>query len=283
MSNYAKQLTKEYLIKAGIKDIFYNPDDSKYHIITKNDTDIRLHRNNQNYLTFNIYDLDDQGQYIKRPIKIKRKGCKKVSDTYAYKMKALPLHRAIWAWTKGEVPEGMVVDHIDNKHETHYDNRIENLQLLTPAQNLAKERPVSMNIMTCDMKKPIEHYIDIYNYWILEYKKEKEKNSSSTKYAGKCKAYYNVYKKKIEYWYKHKEEYENNQKLEKATTFAREYQEERISRIKWFRGKINEAKNKGDKEKWHEFVGYYNDYLKIKPFKSTKELINDYFRYFANS
>ena len=54
----------------------------------------------------------------------------------------------------------MIVDHIDNKHETHYDNRIENLQLLTPAQNLAKERPVYMNIMTCDMKKPIEYYID---------------------------------------------------------------------------------------------------------------------------
>ena len=177
----------------------------------------------------------------------------------------------------------MIVDHIDNKHETHYDNRIENLQLLTPAQNLAKERPVSMNIMTCDMKKPIEHYIDKYNYWILEYKKEKEKNSSSTEYAHKCRSFYNVYRKKIEYWYKHKEEYENNQKLEKAVTFAREYQEERISKIKWFKNKINEAKNKGDKEKWHEFVGYYNDYLKIKPFKNTKELINDYFRYFANS
>lgn len=177
----------------------------------------------------------------------------------------------------------MIVDHIDNKHETHYDNRIENLQLLTPAQNLAKERPVSMNVMTCDMKKPIEYYIDKYNYWILEYNKEKTENSSSTEYAHKCRSFYNIYKKKIEYWNQHKEEYENNQKLEKAIIFAREYQEERISRIRWFRSKINEAKNEGDKEKWHEFVGYYNDYLKIKPFKNTKELINDYFLYFANS
>lgn len=283
MSKYAKQLTKEDLIKAGIKDIYYNPDDSKYHIITKNDTEIGLHRNNQNYLNFNIYELDDEGQHIKKPIKRRFKDCKKISDTYIYKTKVLPLHRAVWAWFKGEVPEGMVVDHIDNKHETHYDNRIENLQLLTPAQNLAKERPVSMNIMTCDMKKPIECYIDKYNYWILEYNKEKEENSSSTEYAHKCRCFYNVYRKKIEYWYKHKEEYENNQKLEKAITFAREYQEERINKIRWFRGKINEAKNKGDKEKWHELVGYYNDYLKIKPFKNTKELINDYFRYFANS
>ena len=272
MSKYARQLTKEDLIKAGIKDIFYNPDDSKYHIITKNDTEIGLSRNKQNYLYFNMYALDDEGQHIKVSIKRKLKNCKKISDTYIYKTKALPLHRAIWAWTKGEVPEGMIVDHIDNKHETHYDNRIENLQLLTPAQNLAKERPVSMNIMTCDMKKPIEYYIDKYNYWILEYKKEKEKNSSSTKYAHKCRSFYNIYRNKIRYWYQHKEEYENNQKLEKAITFAREYQEERIYKIKWF---------KNDLEKWHEFVGYYNDYLKIKPFKNTKELINDYFLNFA--
>ena len=282
MSNYAKQLTKEDLIKAGIKDIYYNPDDSKYHIVVKNDKEIKLHRNKQNYLNFNIYDLDDKGQHIKKPIKRRFKACKKISDTYVYKTKTLPLHRAIWAWFKGEVPEGMIVDHIDNKHETHYDNRIENLQLLTPAQNLAKERPVSMYIVNCDMKKPIEHYVDIYNYWIMEYKKEKEKNSSATEYAHKCRSFYNIYRKKIKYWYQHKEEYENNQKLEKAITFAREYQEERISRIRWFRSKINEAKNEGDKEKWHEFVGYYNNYLKIKPFKNTKELINDYFLYFAS-
>lgn len=281
MSKYARQLTKEDLIKAGIKDIFYNPDDSKYHIITKNDTEIGLSRNKQNYLYFNIYDLDNQGQYIKVPIKRVFKGCTKESDTYVYKTKILPLHRAIYAWYKGDIPQGMVVDHIDNKHETHYDNRIENLQLLTPAQNLAKERPVSMYIVTCDMKKPIEYYIDKYNYWIMEYKKEKEENSSSTEYAHKCRCSYNMYKKKIEYWNQHKEEYENNQKLEKAITFAREYQEERISKIKWFKNKIKEAKANNDLEKWHEFVGYYNDYLKIKPFKNTKELINDYFLYFA--
>ena len=95
MSKYAKKLTKDDLIKAGIKDIYYNPYDLKYHVITKNDKEIGLHRNNQNYLTFNIYELDDNGQFIKKPIKRKCKACKKISDTYIYKMKTLPLHRAI--------------------------------------------------------------------------------------------------------------------------------------------------------------------------------------------
>ena len=133
------------------------------------------------------------------------------------------------------------------------------------------------------MKKPIEYYMDKYNYWILEYKKEKEKNSSSTEYAHKCRCLYNTYRKKIRYWYQHKEEYENNQKLEKAITFAREYQEERINKIRWFKNKIKEIKATGDTEKWHKIVNNYNYYLIIKPFKNAKELINDYLLYIADN
>lgn len=95
MSKYAKQLTKEELIKAGIKDIFYSTDDSKYHIVTKNDKEIKLGRNKQNYIYFNIYKLDENGNRIKKPVKRKFKACKKISDTYVYKTKTLPLHRAI--------------------------------------------------------------------------------------------------------------------------------------------------------------------------------------------
>lgn len=140
MSKYAKKLTKEDLIKAGIKDIYFNPYDLKYHVIDKNDTEIGLCRNKQNYIYFNIYELDEEGQYIKKPIKRKFKACKKISDTYTYKQRTIPLHRGIYAWFVGDIPQGMVVDHINNKHETHYDNRPENLQLLTPAENLAKEK-----------------------------------------------------------------------------------------------------------------------------------------------
>lgn len=45
----------------------------------------------------------------------------------------------------------MIVDHIDNKHETHYDNRPENLQLLTQAENLAKDR--KSNYRASDLKE----------------------------------------------------------------------------------------------------------------------------------
>lgn len=57
------------------------------------------------------------------------------------------LARVVWAWCKGECPEDMTVDHIDNKHSTAYDNRIDNLQLLSLSDNL-KKRGYSRNQYT---------------------------------------------------------------------------------------------------------------------------------------
>ena len=45
------------------------------------------------------------------------------------------VHRIIWIAQNGVIPEGMVVDHINNDK---LDNRIENLQLLTPEDNSSK-------------------------------------------------------------------------------------------------------------------------------------------------
>ena len=44
-------------------------------------------------------------------------------------------HRLIWVWHNGPIPEGLQIDHINGVRN---DNRIENLQLLTPRQNVAK-------------------------------------------------------------------------------------------------------------------------------------------------
>jgi hypothetical protein len=49
--------------------------------------------------------------------------------------KAHMLHRVIYEMHYGAIPDGMDVDHIDNNRTN---NRIENLQLLTRAQNVLK-------------------------------------------------------------------------------------------------------------------------------------------------
>ena len=42
-----------------------------------------------------FYDLDEDGNKIKMPVKRQFKGCKEVSDTYVYKVRTLGLHRVM--------------------------------------------------------------------------------------------------------------------------------------------------------------------------------------------
>ena len=58
-----------------------------------------------------------------------------ISFSYKGKPHAIPLARLLWAWFYSEVPAGYDVDHINNNQ---FDNRLENLQLLTREQNLKK-------------------------------------------------------------------------------------------------------------------------------------------------
>ena len=51
------------------------------------------------------------------------------------KMKTFYVHKLVWQAFNGKIPNGMQVDHIDNNPQN---NRLQNLQLLTPSQNSLK-------------------------------------------------------------------------------------------------------------------------------------------------
>lgn len=50
------------------------------------------------------------------------------------------LARIVWAWYHEECPIDITIDHINDKHDTPYDNRIDNLQVLTLENNLKKKK-----------------------------------------------------------------------------------------------------------------------------------------------
>ena len=59
----------------------------------------------------------------------------KVNDKKLIKPKNYYIHRFEWECVKGVIPEGFVIDHCDS---VKTNNQIENLQLLTLAENVRK-------------------------------------------------------------------------------------------------------------------------------------------------
>lgn len=170
--DYASRLTKEMLVAGGITCI------TKDGRAFKGEEEATLSANYQDYLMLNIIEVDEDGNKIKVPITRTFKGCKKPSNTYNYKQMSVGLHRAMWAWFYGEVPAGYIVDHINNKHTELEDYNLDNLQLLTPSQNLEKERGISTRTLKCNLKKPLSFYEDKLNKYLTEYEQAKKEHDA---------------------------------------------------------------------------------------------------------
>ena len=156
-----------------------------------------------------LYELDEDGNKIKIPMKRQFKGCKKESNTYVYKMRTLGLHRVMWAWFNNSVPSGYVVDHINNKHDTLEDYQLSNLQLLTPAENLAKERGKSNKQMKCSLKRPLSWYEERLTMYLAQYEEAKKNHEANE--AHRLRTNIANIKAKIRYYLAHKDEAEKIQ------------------------------------------------------------------------
>lgn len=196
---YAKKLTKEELIRDGINDI------KEDGTVIRNGYTLQLKQNKEGYFFFNIYKYDEEGNKIKKPITRRFKDRKKYTETYTYAFRTVCLHRAIWAWHYGEVPEGYVVDHINNQHTSLEDYRLDNLQLLTPKQNVTKERPESTKQTKCKMNKPRSFYEEK-----LKRYEELYESAKLLKDAKKChhlRTNIAQTRARLRYWDAHEEEY----------------------------------------------------------------------------
>ena len=184
---------------------------SGYELITEDGTVIKngkqfipFQDKKDGYLKIYIYDFDEDGNKIKLPRTRKLKKCKKPTKTYNYKVRAVGLHRAMWAWIYGSVEEGYVVDHKSNKHTSIEDYHISNLQMISSRENLTKDRKASIKELKCRLDKPISYYEDKLAYYEDLYKKAmKDRNREDARRRIK-----NIYdqKAKIRYWLSHKAE-----------------------------------------------------------------------------
>lgn len=237
--DYASRLTKDMLVKGGITCI------TKDGRAFKGEEEAALSANYQGYLMLNIIEVDEDGNKIKVPITRTFKGCKRPSNTYNFKQMSVGLHRAMWAWFHDEVPSGYIVDHINNKHTELEDYNLDNLQLLTPSQNLEKERGVSNRTVKCNLKKPLSFYEDKLDKYLTEY--EQAKRNHDAKKVHRLRANVANTKAKIRYY---KENLDSaNQikaKLDTAISSKEEYHEiaemkkavkEWSKSIDWYQGK----------------------------------------------
>lgn len=195
---YASRLTKDELIKSGITLV------TEDGLVYRNDQLVNFSINAGGYWVTPIYVLDENGNKIKKPIKRQYEGCSHVTDTYVFDSRVLGLHRIMWAWFHDEVPEGYVVDHINNKHENLEDYHLSNLQLLTPAENLAKERPTSNKQIPCKLNKPLSWYENRLNNYLAEYDEAKRNHDAAA--AHRLRANIASMKAKIRYYIANKGE-----------------------------------------------------------------------------
>lgn len=124
---YCKGLTKQELEEMGIVEVRWN----KYletWVITR-----EWYKNNSK--TKKERKQLVVGSVLAKHKYTRDKSYPKVSFSYKNKPRAFPVSRLVYVWFIGDVPDGCVVDHVDNDP---YNNRLNNLQLLSIGENIRK-------------------------------------------------------------------------------------------------------------------------------------------------
>ena len=249
---YAKRLTKERLIQEGFTEI------TKEGRLFKGEQEVFPFWNGKvdnpnRYLCINVCQRDSEGHLIKgkdRIYKYTRKdGSIGESISWQAKLDTFALHRAIWAWHHGEVPEGMVVDHINNKHFRLEDYHLDNLQLLTPQENVTKEREESTKQIKCKLNKPREHYETKLSRYLEAY--ENAKLLKNAELAHKLRSNVAQTRARLRYYDSHIDEVEQIKESIEMTSqekIAKEQDKKDLQILQYWKKVFRDA---GNKKMWH--------------------------------
>ena len=225
---YARKLTKLELMKSGITEVTVDG-----HVYA-GEKELFPKANKQGYLMHSIYELDKNGEKIKIPNE-------KSVFGYNYKQRSIGLHRLMWAWHFGEVPSGLVCDHINNRHSRIEDYHLSNLQLLTPAENVAKDKANWFTSeVKCQLNKPRSFYEEKLAKYEAEY--EEAKIAGDAVLTHKLRANISQCRARLRYYDSHIEEAMALQaEQEKVEAKQREYHE-RAQIKKELKAKVDSAR-----------------------------------------
>lgn len=235
---YAKRLTKERLIQEGFTEI------TKEGRLFKGEQEVfpiwNSGRKGNNYLCISLSQRDSEGHLIKggdRIYKYTRKdGTISEYTSWKAKQDTFGLHRVIWAWHHDEVPEGYVVDHINNKHSRLEDYHLDNLQLLTPKENITKERICNVKEIPCKLDRPRSYYEDKLAKYEELYEAAKREHNAKEAHKLRC----NIAQTRARLRY-----YDNHKKEVNEMT---EYKKDLMELASWKKF----FKENGNKTMWHE-------------------------------
>ena len=154
----------------------------------------------------------------------------------------MPVHRIVYTWFHGESPEGLVIDHINN---IKTDNRIENLQAITPGENIWKDREHDIVQIKCQLSKPRSFYENKLEGFIIKY--EQAKIEGNSKAAHKLRSNISMTKARLRYWDANAEEHDQiNEQLRLEEEAKQQYHKNADNKKKLaeYKKLFKELKNK---------------------------------------
>lgn len=229
MTNYAKTLTRDYLEYLGIT--YVSEDGTK---IMKGDKEVSIHTDGK----YNLITLYDPA--LRKAIPLEKR-------TNASGQLVIGVHRIVYTWYNRIIPHGFVCDHINNNK---LDNRLENLQLLTPQENVNKTKVNSTKEIKCQMTKSRSFYEEKLAKYEALYESAKDNRDADKAHQLRCNI--SQCKARLRYWDSHKTEHDEYIKVKDIENYNKASWRQDVKDIKMIKYLAKQAKIDSDLTRWRQ-------------------------------
>lgn len=166
---YAREITKDYLKKCGVEEV--KEDGRTITIKGKAQTPFPMNSGNKQYMYVRLYDPDLRAAVPKE---------ERSTNTGQFN---LGVHILNYVWNVADKPQGLVVDHIDNNP---INNHISNLQLLTPRENVNKDKDKPPRVVQMPKYITEEEILKKLEGFEIAYEQAKQDHDATAAHRLRC-------------------------------------------------------------------------------------------------